>query len=288
MDSITRTSPLNPSLSRQLSSGWLSRDEFLAALFILGCLNGLGLQVIHSLRVSSWTDALLSTFGISAIVWIACFGGLSLILGDRRGIIGLLDLILGLALLFLIALPTGALSWLAITILCLYVLLFTDPSSSQRRGTLILLATTVPMLWSRLLFRYFANFILEIDASFVGFLLGTGHTGNLVRFADQSGNLVIFPYCSSLANVSLSFVAWVTISQWLSHRWSLKDLCWCSLAAASVIAVNVIRISLMGLSEMHYQMIHNHWGDMVANLLMLGLMVGLCLLGVKRELFARL
>jgi hypothetical protein len=286
MNSMTRTSPLNPSLSRQLS-GWLSRDEFFATLFILGCLNGLGSQVAQSVQVLGWTDALLSTFKISAIVWIACFGGLSLILRDKMGIIRPLDLILGLALLLLIALPITALSWLAVTILCLYVLLFTDPSSSQRRGTLILLATTVPMLWSRLLFRYFANLILEIDASFIGLLLGTGHTGNLVRFADQSGNLVISPYCSSLANVSLSFVTWVTISQWLSHRWSVRDLCWCFLAAVSVIAINVIRISLMGLTEMHYQLIHNYWGDMIANLLILGLMVGFCLLGVKRELFAR-
>jgi exosortase/archaeosortase family protein len=138
-----------------------------------------------------------------------------------------------------------------------------------------------------LLFRYFANFILEIDASLIGLLLGTGHTGNIVRFADQSGNLVITPYCSSLANVSLAFLTWVTISQWLSHRSSLKDLYWCVLAAVTVIATNVTRISLMGLSEMHYQTIHNHWGDMITNLLILGLTVGLCLLGVKRELFSR-
>jgi exosortase/archaeosortase family protein len=286
MDSTARTSPLTLSLSRQFS-GLMSRDEFFATLFILGCLNGLGSQVVHSVRVSGWTDALLSTFGISAIVWIACFGGVRLILRERTGIVRPPDLILGLALLLLITLPIGPLSWLAITILCLYVLLFTEPSSSRQRGALILLATTVPMLWSRLLFRYFANFILEIDASLIGFLLGTGHTGNIVRFADQSGTLVISPYCSSLANVSLALVTWVTISQWLSHRWSLKDLFWCFLAAVSVIAINVIRISLMGLSEMHYQMIHNHWGDTIANLLIVSLTVGLCLLGVKRELFRR-
>jgi hypothetical protein len=178
MDPTLRTSPLNLSLSRQLS-GLISRDEFFATLFFLGCLNGLGSRVVASVRVAGWTDALLSTFGISAIVWIACFGGVRLILRERTGIIQPLDLILGLALLFLIALPVGALSWLAITILCLYVLLFTDPSSSRRRGALILLATTVPMLWSHLLFQYFANFILEIDASLIGLLLGTGHTGNL-------------------------------------------------------------------------------------------------------------
>jgi len=210
-----------------------------------------------------------------------------LILRERTGKIQPLDLILGLALLLPITLPIGPLSWLAITILSLYGLFFTDPSLSRKRGTLILLATTVPMLWSRLLFRYFANSILEIDASLIGLLLGTGHTGNIVAFADRSGSLVISPYCSSLANVSLAFVTWVTISQWLSHRWSLKDLSWCFLAAASVIAINVTRISLMGLSEMHYQTIHNHWGDTIANLLIVGLMVGLCLLGVKRELFSR-
>jgi hypothetical protein len=286
MDPTTRTSAPNLSLSRQLS-GLMSRDEFFATLFILGCVNGLGSQVVHSVRVSGWADALLSTFGISGIVWIACFSGVRLILRERTGKIQPLDLILGLALLLPITLPIGPLSWLAITILSLYGLLFTDPSPSRKRGTLILLATTVPMLWSRLLFRYFANFILEIDASLIGLLLGTGHTGNIVRFADQSGSLVITPYCSSLANVSLAFLTWVTISQWLSHRSSLKDLYWCVLAAVSVIATNVTRISLMGLSEMHYQTIHNHWGDVITNLLILGLTVGLCLLGVKRELFSR-
>jgi hypothetical protein len=160
MDLTIRTSPFNLSLSRQLS-GLLSRDEFFATLFILGCLNGLGSHVVASVRVVGWTDALLSTFGISAIVWIACCGGVRLILRERTGIIRPLDLILGLALLLAIALPIGALSWLAITILCLYVLLFTDPSSSRQRGALILLATTVPVLWSQLLFRYFASFVLD-------------------------------------------------------------------------------------------------------------------------------
>ena len=286
MGSRTRTSAPNLSLSRQLS-GLMSRDEFFATLFILGCLNGLGSRVVASVRAVGWTDALLSSFGISAIVWIACFGGVRLILRERMGIIRPLDLILGLALLLAIALPIGALSWLAITILCLFVLLFTDPSSSRQRGALILLATTVPMLWSRLLFLYFANFILEVDASLVGLLLGTAHTGNMVRFADQSGSLVIYPACSSLANVSLVFVTWMTISQWLSHRWSFKDFSWCFLAAISVVAINVIRISLTGLSEMHYQTIHNNWSNAIANLLIVSLMVGLCLVGVKRELVSR-
>jgi hypothetical protein len=63
----------------------------------------------------------------------------------------------------------------------------------RRRGALILLALTVPMLWSRLLFAFFAKFFLLIDATFVAWLLGTAQDGNIVRFADGSGNMVILP-----------------------------------------------------------------------------------------------
>ena len=269
-------------------SGLISRDEFLAVIFILACVNGLGSQIYHTVRLTGWADAVLSTFGISVIVWVACFRGIRLILQEKTDEVRLADLVLGLALLLLIALPIGRLSWLAITILSLYVLLFSDPSSSRRRGAVILLATTVPMLWSGLLLaRYFTNFILEIDASLIGWLLGTGNFGNVVRFADQSGSLVITPYCSSLANVSLAVLAWVTISQWLPRRSSPKDLYWCLLAAASVVAINVARISLMGLSQTHYETVHNQWGNTIANLLIVGVTVGFCLLGVRREFFSR-
>jgi exosortase/archaeosortase family protein len=98
---------------------------------------------------------------------------------------------------------------------------------------------------------------------------------------------MILPYCSSMANVSLAFLAWVTITKWLPHRWSPQDLWWCFLAAASVVAVNVGRIGLMGLSQEHYRTVHSQLGDTVTNLLLLGLTVGICLLGARRDLFIR-
>ena len=79
----------------------MSRDEFFAVLFILACVNGLGSQVVHSVRLSGWADALLSTFGISVIVWIACFRGTRLILQERTDKIRSVDLALGFALLLL-------------------------------------------------------------------------------------------------------------------------------------------------------------------------------------------
>jgi len=267
-------------------AGQVSRGEFFAALFILGCVNGLGSRIIQSVHQFGWADALSNTFEISAIVWLSCLAGISVILRDQTGDVRSADFAVGAGFLLLVILPIGPLSWLAVTVLCIYVL-FSTNDSSLRRGALILLASTIPMLWSRLLFQFFANPILEADASLVGWLLGTHRTGNMVEFADGSGLLVILPSCSSLANVSLAFLCWVTISQVVRHKRSAYDLLWCFLACASVVGVNVARISLMGLNHMQYDEIHNHWGDAVANIIILGLTVGFSVLGVRRELFAR-
>lgn len=268
-------------------SGPLSRSQLFAWTFALGCVNGLGSRVIETVRAVGWSDAVVSTFEVSAIVWIACVGGLTLLSRDEGDQIRGADIAVAGALLVLIALPIGGLSWLAIALLSLYVVLLTNPPSARRRGAMILLAVTVPMLWSRLLFRYFAPFILDIDASLISLLLGMPRTGNLVRFVDGSGSLAILPYCSSLHNVSLVVLTWVAINQWLGRRWSSTDWQWIVLAVVAVVAINVTRMSLMGLTSRHYQAIHGLWGDTITNLLILGAIVGICALGVRRELLAR-
>jgi exosortase/archaeosortase family protein len=137
------------------------------------------------------------------------------------------------------------------------------------------------------LFQIFAKPILDIDAALVALFLGTDRTGNMVGFLDGSGYMIVLPACSSLANMSLALLCWVAITQWVGHRWSAKDVTWAGLACASVIAVNVTRISLMGLSHRHYEAIHSTWGDMITNSIMLALMVGVTVLGARREIFAR-
>jgi len=264
----------------------LPRNELFAGLYIVGCANGLLGRMIQSLHFDGWTGAILAV-DINVIVLFAAFAGVSALLGEKKDDIRAADFAVAVIFLGLVSLPIFPLSWVAVTGLSLYILLFANDGSERRRGALILLALTVPMLWSRLLFQFFAKTILDVDATLVAWLLGTERVGNMVGFADGSGYMVVLPACSSLANMSFAFLCWVSITQWAKHRWSAMDLVWSSLACASVIIVNVTRISLMGVSRGHYEAIHNQWGDLVVNSLMLGQMVGFSVLGARRELFSR-
>jgi hypothetical protein len=260
----------------------LPRGEFFAGLFALGCVSGLASRIIQSVNRLGLPDALFHTFEISVIVWVSCAAGIFLVLRDRTIGVRSSELAMGAGFVFLVILPIGPLSWLAVAVLSLYIIISANVTSS-RRGAFILLATTVPLLWSRLIFQFFANLILQIDASFVGWILGTHRTGDIVEFADGSGVLVILAACSSLANVSLAVLCWVTVSQLVGTKNSAYDLLWCLLACISVIAVNVARMSLMGLSQWRYAIAHGPWGDAVGNTIIL-----FSVLGVRRELFRRI
>jgi exosortase/archaeosortase family protein len=260
-----------------------SRDEFFAGLFILGCANGLGANIIHSFHSGDWTGGVQN---ISVIVLFACVAGVSFFLRNKDDEITPTDLAIALAFVALIIVPVSEINWAAVSGLSLYILLFANDNSVRKRGALILLAVTVPMLWSRVLFSFISQPFLDIDGWLAAHILGTHRSGNIVDFADGTGELVILPACASLANVSLAFLCWVSFSQWVEHRPARQDIFWCLLACASVVAANVTRIAIMGLSHWHYVTFHFGWGATLVGSVILVLTVGITMLGVRRELFS--
>src|SRR5215471_1337362 len=264
----------------------LPRNELFAGLYVVACANGLVGRSIQTFNLEGLTGAILG-LELNVIVLFACFAGVYLIATSNRDEIRTLDLVVALGFLGLVILPIYAVSWAAVTGLSLYILFFANDGAERRRGALILLALSVPMLWSRLVFQFFARPLLELDATMAAWLLGTERTGNLVRFADNSGYMLITPACASFGNMTYAFLCWVVVSQWVNHRWRPIDLLWLFLACASVVAINVTRIALTGQSQANFQLIHNQYGEVVEGTIFLCLIVGFSVIGARRELFPR-
>src|SRR5262249_13682318 len=164
---------------------------------------------------------------------------------------------------------------------------FAKGDSARTRGALVLLALTVPMLWSRLVFQLFAGPILEFDASVAASFLGTERVGNMVRLGDDSGYMAVIAPCSSLTNMALAFLCWVSVTQWVGRRLSGVDGFWGLLFFGFVSLINGVRIAVTGLSRSHYDIIHSPLGSTIWGFLILGLIVGLTLLSARREAFSR-
>ena len=129
--------------------------------------------------------------------------------------------------------------------------------------------------------------LVRADAMLVALLIGTERFGNVVRFVGDSGTFQITPGCSSLEGMSLAILAWVTATQIVNLQWRRVDWLWCLAIAGSVVVINIVRLSLIGLFPQHLELLHGPIGGLVLNWIMVGTIVALCLCGVRRELFAR-
>lgn len=266
---------------------WMTRNQLFAGLFILGFANGAALDVMRSVRDLGWLESVSSALGISAIVWVAIASGVVLLLRSVEEPISGPDGKAAVVILLLVAAPFSGMSWVGLTALGLYVYAVSEPGTARRRGSLILLALTVPMFWSKLLFMLVARPILAADAIAAAALLGTERIGNVVAFPDGSGYFQVYAGCSSLANMSLAFLAWVTVTQLIGRRWSASDLTWYVAACLAVVSVNIIRIALIGLYPQHFEFLHGPFGGAIYSWTTSFVIATICILGVRRELFAR-
>jgi exosortase/archaeosortase family protein len=264
-------------------SDMLSRSQLFAGLFVIGFANGITSPIVARVLGEGLAPTLASTFGISAIVWIASIVATTLVLREPCSPVARTDWIVAATTLGLLLIPAPLLSWLVLTGLAIYVGRTSSSRSSLQRGAWIFLAITIPMFWSQRLFSVLSEFILAMDAGLVGWMTGLKHVGNTVQLADGRGHLFIGMPCSSLANVSLAILCWAVCVQASERQWLPRDLWWCAGACLAVVAVNVGRISLIGLYPEQYELLHGTIGSTVANWVMLALIIGLCL-GMRRDL----
>jgi hypothetical protein len=270
----------------------MSRDRFLCGLFILAVANGLEAYVVNSIVTQGWSVALLDLFDVSAIVWLACFAGANLLYSSRLDeAVTAPDVVVGLVVLALTMLPFERVCWFALAALSLYMLCVSPAQSLRRRGALIALALTGPMLWGPALMLIFGPTILKADAVLVSGVIGTDHVGNVFSGAIGSNGTptqyVIYPDCSSLRGMSIAVLTFVTITNALGIAWSRRHFTFGLLATLSVVVVNVTRLSLIGLFPSHFSIIHGMPGSAIAAWLSLALVIAISLVGVGRAAFVR-
>ncbi len=270
---------LRPAAFQWFRTVSLTRPYFFSGLVAVGFANGISEKVYRSVADSGLATAFFNTFEISIILWGAFFAALAVLFSiPAKEAPGRGDIVVGLLAGLTFLAPVPALSWLGISLIAIH-LRRTVGDDATRRAAAIVFALTIPLFWTRLAFAAFSGTILHIDARLVGWMIGTVPVANVVPLADGSGSLFIAPACSSLANLSLVFVSAAVFVNLRSGRWTLSAIGWTAASALAVVAINITRISLIGLYPWEYELLHGPIGASVAGWLTFGV---IALIGYNR------
>ncbi|HEX6375658.1 MAG TPA: archaeosortase/exosortase family protein [Allosphingosinicella sp.] len=264
----------------------LDRARLFFWLYLIAALNSFAGLALSAVAATGWLAAGLNLMGISAILWVALAAGLQLLRAapadDPPTTADIWVAALGLAA---VTLPSATISSGALTLLALYGLATSAPSSPLRRSAIIFLTVAGATLWGRLLLALFTHPLLDLDAFLVARFVGVAQEGNVIAFADGSGAMAVAPGCSSLQGISLALVFWATVNQWFEVRLSGRALAWLGAAVAATVAVNVLRIAALAHFPEHFDSIHGGLGWHVAAWVTMILVAALCVYGARREIF---
>ena len=258
----------------------LPRNHFYCGLTVVGFASGTYERVSNAIERDGLMLALLNTLDVSVVVWAAGIAAVALLLQAEQNATSRKDIAVGAVASAAFLVPVPALSWLGLGVVAAQ-LAMTSPHGNLRKAAVVLGAATIPMFWSRLLFAMFSTPILALDAKLVSWIVGTESDGNAIPFANGSGVLFLEPACSSLTNVSLALLAGVLLTKLCDLQWSTAVVGTIAAACAATVAINVVRLSAIGLLPASYDTIHGAVGATTAGWIINIVVVGIYALGLR-------
>lgn len=266
---------------------WLSlkRPELVTLILVVTLANAMVPEVIRGVMSDGVFYAILNTFEISAIVWLAIFMAVSYASTGLETRVTPSDRLVVSSLFVACLLPIGPGLWVCISGFAIYLILRSGTDVMSRRAGWVIFAITVPMFWSKRLFNLLSEYFLAADAALVSLITGTQRVSNLVSIPNGSGFLQIAAPCSSMANVSLAILCWILFTQSSGIRWQRRNVLFCALACSTVVAINVTRISLIGFFPHQYELLHGPVGTTVSSWLTIIAVLLVCYFGVGRGRF---
>ena len=211
--------------------------------------------------------AIVDLGGVSAIAWFA-IGSLFTMSNESaaqatatsrdRRVAGLV--------LFLSFLPLNFAAAIGLLLCGLYLAATSWSDAIEGRLATVMIALTGPLIWGRFLLALMGPFLLGLDAQMAGLLAGASVQGNVVAMRD-GGSLYVALGCSSVHNMSLAVLLFVTLTQRLRLRYTPLLVATGIGAALSMTAVNVLRLAALARFPQHFDLIHTGWGGTMFGLI---------------------
>jgi len=259
----------------------IDRLALFSALFVALTVHALSARFLLALRVQP-LSALGSLLGISVIVWLALAAVAGIAAANRAGTEWRRGDALCAAPLALAALlPFTLAAALGLAVGAGYFAWRSQAGTPERRVALIALALTIPTLWGVVVLAVLVREIATVESFLIGHVAQLPVQGNVIVASDGRTTFIVGGACSALANLSLVAVCVVTASQWFQLRnWRVMALAGGAIAVL-VLAINLVRLSLLGHHPQQLVFWHDGFGAVLFGNLTLAVMLVITAWGVQ-------
>ena len=257
-------------------SGTFDRAQCFAFSILLSAANGFFTPTISLVNSVGWQQALLQLGGVSAVCWFAFYAIVSIAREPTEGNLATKrDAAVLLAMSIAAFVPVASFASASVLLGSLFLLATSSARTRCRRIAAIGLALTGTLIWGTMLIEMVPSQILNLDAYLAGLLSGLRHTGNIV-FASTGGGIVVYGPCSSLHNMSLAFILWVSLIGLLNVKVDRTLLVALAVAVVGMIAINIVRLASMAAFPLSFEYLHAGGGAQIfayAGLLLSGISI---------------
>lgn len=253
----------------------------LCLVALLAVINAILPALLLSLSQQSLSEALLSGFGQSFIIWFSLYVCFQLYFSAPinekdcppiRTWHYLFALMLSIMLIF----PFALSSWICAAIASLtwrFCIPKAKRSSKRAYVSLLLFALAIREPSAQFFLQIMAEQVLAIDAQLAFLLLDlfsdqVSLQNNII--VNQEGtNLIILTGCSAFGNLSLALLLYISLAIYWSNKLVIKDIYKMLVLVILVLLCNSSRLALMTLSSESYTFIHDGLGANIFDTLIL-------------------
>lgn len=278
MDSVESSVPAN-----RPRTGQVALREVMLGLYVVGVLNGAVAEAAAAAAHQSLAEAAGALFGIDPVTLMACLIGLLLTAAAGPAAVQRRDLAAALGFAVVVALPHGSAGWLALGLLGLYGLAGQRRDSMLAAAGAVFLAVSLYEVWARLVLAVLTPPLTRADAALTALVLGAERHGNVI-VAPAGYDLAIVAACTSFLAVAQGLLACFAYTRYVRPAWRWSEPRVWVVLALLLVAANIFRLVLCGLSPAFYAHLHDGIGRLWFGLAVLALSLAVAAWGVRHEL----
>ncbi len=176
---------------------------------------------------------------------------------------------------------------LATTYAGLYFVVFWHRDQAMRAAGAVLLALAAHLVWGPFLFQLFMPVIVHIDIAVARVIAALADAPVSVEGSSIYGleghRVAIVGGCSAFANMSSAVLAYISAVMLVRRRWARRDYLYLAGACVAMMAMNSVRLVVLGTSRPLYDYWHDGAGVPVIALSETLVIALICLVAARRR-----